>query len=87
LVLIKAKLFDDAYEKLAQQKDNYATRYLDADGRLVSWRIDSFDDCFATDIISKDDLDNREGVEVYSKLKSRKNKSGAIWDGKTNQES
>jgi hypothetical protein len=82
LVLIKAKSFDDAYDKLDKKKDTYDEPYLNADGRFVRWRIDSFDDCFETDINSAKDLDNPEGVEVYSKLKSRKNKAGTAWDGK-----
>jgi hypothetical protein len=82
LVLIKAKSFDDAYDKLNKKKDTYVEPYLNADGRFVRWRIDSFDDCFETDTSSAKDLDNPEGVEVYSKLKSRKNKAGTPWDGK-----
>ena|ERR1700761_7106962 len=73
-VLIRASSFDDAYKKMENQKDDYAEPYLNSDGRLVSWRIDSFDDCYVTDITSPGDLDKPEGVEVYSKLSSRKAK-------------
>ena len=82
LVLIKARSAEDAYQKLEEQKDDYAKPYLNADGRFVRWRIDSFDDCFETDINSAKDLNNPEGVEVYAQLKSRKNKIGNTWDGK-----
>jgi hypothetical protein len=72
MMLIKASSFDDAYEKLELQGDNYAEPYLNTDGRLVSWRVESFDDCFETDIDSINDLDNEEGVEVYSKWRLRR---------------
>jgi hypothetical protein len=81
-VLIKADSFDDAYEKLEKQKDSYAEPYLNSDGRFVRWRIESFDDCYETDINSPKDLDNPEGVEIYSKFKSRKTKTETVWDGK-----
>ncbi|WP_311952074.1 DUF4288 domain-containing protein [Mucilaginibacter terrae] len=79
-VLIKATSADDAYEKLELQKDSYVNHYLNPYGRLVRWRIDSFDDCYETDIFSPKDIVSAEGVEVFSKLKSKKRKS--VWDGK-----
>ncbi|WP_295671822.1 DUF4288 domain-containing protein [uncultured Mucilaginibacter sp.] len=80
-VLIKAMSSDEAYEKLEKTKETYTTRYLNSDGRFVRWKIESFDDCYETDIISPKDLDEEAGVEVYSKLKSRKRKSTDVWDG------
>jgi hypothetical protein len=77
-VLINATSSDDAYEKLEKQMDTYAEPYLNSDGRFVRWRIESFE----TDINGPKDLDSPEGVEVYSKLKSRKLKNKAVWDGK-----
>ncbi len=82
LVLIKARSAEDAYQKLRDQKDEYAKPYLNPGGRFVRWRIDSFDDCFETDMNSIEEMNDAEGVEVYSKLKSRKNEAKAIWDGK-----
>lgn len=82
-VIVKAISFEDAYEKVELQKETYATPYLNPDGRLVRWRIESYDDCFSTDAFAIADFDNPEGVEVYSKLKSRKRKSVDIWNGKT----
>ncbi len=79
LVLIKANSFEDAYEKLDKQKDEYSVPYLNTDGRFVRWRIHSFDDCYETDINNPKDLDNANGVEVYSKLKLRKTKT--TWNG------
>ena len=82
-VLIKAKSFEEAYEKLEQKKDTYAQPYLNPNGRFVRWRIESFDDCYETDIIELEDVDSPEGVEVYSQLKSRKSKAGTFWDGRS----
>ena len=71
-VLIKASSFEDAYQKLESQKDDYADPYLNSSGRWVRWRIESFDDCYETEIRNNSDLERAEGVEVYSKLKTRK---------------
>lgn len=81
LVLIKAKSSEDAYKKLEKKKDDYSQPYLNSDGRLVRWRIESFDDCYETNIRNVDELNNNDGVEVYSKLRKRKQKKENIWDG------
>ena len=83
-VLIKASSSDDAYEKIESQKSTYEVRYLNSDGRFVRWHIDSLDDCYETDIIQAADIDNDEGVEVYSKLTLKKNKKKTVWDGSVN---
>jgi hypothetical protein len=80
LVLIKATSANDAYEKLDDKNGGYATPYLNPHGRLVRWRIYSLDDCYETDIITPKDIELPEGVEVYSKLKSKKRKT--VWDGR-----
>ncbi|AYL94688.1 DUF4288 domain-containing protein [Mucilaginibacter celer] len=81
-VLIKAKSSDDAYEKLEKSQDEYVEPYLNPQGRFVRWRIESYDDCFETDIQSPADLDGPAGVEVYSKLSKRKNTGKTVWGGK-----
>jgi len=81
-VLIKATSSDDAYDKLEKQRDDYTVTFLNPYGRFVRWRIESFDDCFETGISGPKDLENSEGVEVYSKLKSRKLEHKTLWDGK-----
>lgn len=81
-ILIKAKSFDEAYEKAELQKKRYTTPYLNSSGRLVKWQIETFDDCYETDILSYEDLESDEGVEVYSKLKKIKRKSVKVWNGK-----
>lgn len=81
-VLIKAKSSEDAYEQLEKREHEYTRSYLNPHGRFVKWRIDSYDDCYETDIESPADLDNPAGVEVYSKLSTRKNTDRIAWDGK-----
>lgn len=71
-VIIKAKSSDDAYNKLEKKKDDYAEPYLNSDGGLVRWKIESFDDCYETYIQTSDDFNKPEGVEVYSKLRGRR---------------
>jgi hypothetical protein len=44
-VLVKALSFEDAYAKVEASKDEYTTTYLNPDGRIVRWLIDSLDDC------------------------------------------
>lgn len=77
MVIIKAKSGEDAIAKLEKTKDNYSEPYLNSDGRLVSWKIESFDDYYETEIRSIQDLNSPDGVEVYSRLKSRKIKQKA----------
>ncbi len=82
MVLIKAKSFDDAYRKMEKVKNKKVEPYLNNYGELVRWRIESLDDCYKTDLHSPDDLNNPEGIEVYSKLKGRRLTSDRVWNGK-----
>lgn len=81
-VLIKAKSHDDAYAKIEKQKDEYEVRYLNSDGRFVRWKIESYDDCYQTDIKSFKDLKDPMGSEVYSKYRTRRMNPDNVWDGK-----
>lgn len=81
-VLIKAFSFEDAYEKVEKRADTYSVPYLNTYGRFVRWRIESYDDCFEAEIETPADLDSPKGVEVFSTLKSRKNKTKKAWDGR-----
>ncbi|MET3980814.1 hypothetical protein ABIB62_003418 [Mucilaginibacter sp. UYP25] len=78
-VLINALSFEEAYEKIEADRDHYLRPYLNSDGRLVRWRIESLDDCYDVGAIETADFYSNEGIEVYSKLKTRKRKS--FWDG------
>jgi len=81
-VLIRAKSTEGAYEQLEKQKDRYAVTYLNSDGRFVRWRIESFDDCYEVELFDKKGFNSSEGVEVYSKLRSRKTRRSIAWDGR-----
>ena len=78
-VLIKAESHDNAFELLERNKENYSEPYLNSDGRLVRWKIESFDDSYETDIHEIADLNNPEGAEVFSKFKSRRLTKERIW--------
>jgi len=81
-VLVKAPTVEIAYKKVKKQEKQYGEPYLNSDARLVRWKIESYDDCFDTDIYSIEDFNKPEGVEVFSKLRSRKITSERAWDGK-----
>jgi hypothetical protein len=80
-VLIKAKDFEDAYRKLEKQEKVYVKPYLNTDMRLVRWKIISYDDCYSTGIKNLEEFNNKEGVEVFSKLGRRKVDGKNTWDG------
>lgn len=80
-VIVKAKSQDDAYLKMEKQKKSYGKPYLNSDCRQVRWRVESFDDCYETGVIKLSEFNNPEGVEVFSKLKSRKLTPERIWNG------
>jgi hypothetical protein len=81
-VLIKAKTSDEAYRKIERQRKKYEQPYLNSQGQLVRWAVESLDDCYVTDIVSYDDLNNPEGAEVFSVLKKRKLTKDRFWNGK-----
>lgn len=81
-VLIKANSFDDAYKKVEKHKKKYAEPYFNPYGELVRWKIESLDDCFSTDINSFEDLNDPEGIEVFSTFKKRKLTAKRSWNGK-----
>lgn len=81
-VLVRANSQEDACQKIEHQKDEYAKPYLNSDGLLVRWYIESLDDCYETGVNTLSDFNKPEGVEVYSKFRSRKLNPERVWDGK-----
>ncbi|HEY1045423.1 MAG TPA: DUF4288 domain-containing protein [Bacteroidia bacterium] len=71
-VLIKAKSFEDAYNRIKKQEKNNSEPYLNSDYELARWRIESYDDCFLTDIHNFGDISDTNGAVVYSILERRK---------------
>jgi hypothetical protein len=74
-VIVRASSREDAKKRLRKSWLEYATPYLNSDGRLVSWTfqkvIDVYDIC-ETDI-------DPDGTEVYSKLARRKIRPETAW--------
>jgi len=82
-ILIKAKSFDDAYNKVEKNAKKYVSGpYINPYGHLVQWKIESYDDCFQTSIYNSKELNGKEGVEVYSRLRLRKMTKERYWNGK-----
>jgi hypothetical protein len=79
-VLVKAPTFESAYKRVQKQEKEYGEPYLNSDLRLVRWKIESYDDCFSTDVTDINDFNSAKGVEVFSKLRTRKMLKG--WNGK-----
>lgn len=82
-ILIKAKSFDDAFNKVEKNAKNYTSGpYINPYGQLVRWKIESYDDCYHTSIYNPKQLNDEEGVEVFSTLKLRKMTKDRYWNGK-----
>ncbi len=84
MVLVKAKSFEDAYKKVEKQKKDYELPYLNSNGELVRWKIESFDDCYSTGKDFIEEFDEPNGVEVFSSLKKRRLNKNRFWDGNLN---
>lgn len=80
-VLIKAISPEEAYKKVKSQARDYAEPYLNNKGQMVRWRVESYDHCYDTDIISSDEFNRSEGIEVYSVVKSRRLIKERVWAG------
>lgn len=74
-VLVRASSFDDAKKRLAKSWREYATPYLNSDGRMVSWTLDKIIDVFDT---AEAEIDPK-GTEVYSKLLRRRMRPKYVW--------
>ena len=67
-VLVRASSFEDAEKRLRGQWIEYASPYLNSDGRIVSWQLDRVVDVYQT---GENHIDPA-GTEVYSKLNHRR---------------
>lgn len=83
LVLIRAACCEQACEKVQAAGAKYAQPYLNSDGQLVRWQLESIDDCYETSLTALSEFNNPVGVEVFSVLKRRRITPERIWDGKT----
>jgi hypothetical protein len=78
-VLVRASSFEDAKQRLSRKWREYATPYLNPDGRLVSWSLDKIVDIYE---IGEAEID-AAGAEVYSKLGRRKMRPIYVWRPKS----
>lgn len=74
-LLIRASSFEDAKQRLKKRWREYATRYLNSNGQMVSWQLDRISDVYDT---CETEIDPN-GTEVYSKLGHRRMRSEYIW--------
>jgi Domain of unknown function (DUF4288) len=74
-VLVRAHSFQDAKRRLRQQWGDYATPYLNSEGKMVSWLLEKVTDVYATGETQIDPA----GTEVYSKLGKRRMRPEFVW--------
>lgn len=82
-LLIKAASCEEACEKVRNASRTYAEPYLNSDGQLVKWQLESVDDCYETGLTKLSELNNPEGAEVFSILKRRRLTPSRVWNGKS----
>lgn len=82
LVLVRAASCEQACEKIQAGSAEYAQPYLNSDGQLVRWQLESIDDCYETSITMLKEFDNPAGAEVFSVLKRRRITPERMWNGK-----
>lgn len=75
-IVVRARSFQDAEKRLTQEWREYASPYLNGDGRLVRWQCEKIVDVYST---SETDLEAK-GTEVYSKLSTRRMKTRYAWN-------
>jgi len=83
LVLIRAASCEQACEKVQAASAEYAQPYLNSDGQLVRWQLESVDDCYETSLTALNEFNNPAGTEVFSVLKRRRMTPERVWNGKT----
>jgi hypothetical protein len=79
IVLIRALDAEDAQKKLLKAFESYEAPYLNASGRLVRWKFETFLDAYCVSAYSAEDFLREEGVEVFSELRNRKIKPEHVW--------
>jgi len=80
-LLIKARSGDEAEEKLKKSFKDYEKPYLNPYGELVRWKFEEFIDWYETSYDSIESMldDDSEGIEIFSRLKSRRFNSERAW--------
>jgi hypothetical protein len=78
-ILVKAQNQEAAEKKLLKAFKIYETPYLNPYGEFVRWKFESFDDWYSPETEEMVDIGRLGGVEVFSKIKTRKLKTKNIW--------
>jgi len=78
-ILVKAMNQAKAEAKLLKAFRNYEIPYLNSDGEFVRWKFESFDDWYSPETEEIVDVSRLGGVEVFSKIKTRKLRPKNIW--------
>jgi hypothetical protein len=82
-VLFKALSEEDARHKAMEAAAAYETPYLNADGFLVRWKVERFDDVYEVGALNGwGEFQKSEGIEVFSTLKIRKLTPDRAWHDK-----
>ncbi len=81
ILLIKGKSGEDAEQRLLKGFKDYEKPYLNSKGELVRWKFEEFIDWYETNYNSIEDMlkDNKDGIEIFSRLKTRKLNKDRIW--------
>jgi hypothetical protein len=74
-VLVKARSFKDAEERLRPEWERYAQPYINLEGELVRWQLEEVVDVYD---VMEDTIDS-EGTEVYSSFSFRRMKPEYEW--------
>jgi len=81
LLLIQAISGEEAEKKLKKGFKGYEKPYMNTYGELVRWKFEEFIDRFDTGYSSLEEMlvDEKEGIELFSSLKSRRLNNDRIW--------
>jgi hypothetical protein len=81
ILMIKAKSGEEAERKLKKGFKSYEKPYLNPLGELVRWKFEEFIDWYETSYDSLEDMlnDDKEGIEIFSRLKSRRLNKDRAW--------
>jgi hypothetical protein len=81
ILLIKASSEKEAEKKLKKGFKDYEKPYINPLGELVRWRFEEIIDWYETSYSSLEDMleDEKEGIEIFSRLKSRRLNNDRAW--------
>ena len=81
ILMIKAKTGEEAEKKLKKGFKSYEKPYFNPLGELVRWKFEEFIDNYETSYDSLEDMltDDKEGIEIFSRLKSRRLNKDRAW--------